>query len=185
MKEIHKWLKDQGTTVTNKQRYRLIQNTNLTEKRSGEFNDFSESGLIFLRTVRETRETQKYSYIPKFTWILEVFCEGPSPEIDTSEGGGSYEPLWVFLDKNNNYLEPNLKVVQFIVNFSRTKTNLSPGERKALLDKAEDREVAQFMGMLEDEGRTPIESLLHTREAVSMHISEKGKKITQKLFGDK
>jgi len=181
-KEVEKWLARQGEALNFKKKYRLVWSTNATEKRKGIFNDFY--GKIFLRTVKETRETLKYNYINKDRWILEIWSEGSNSEIDTSEGG-SYEPLFVFEDSKGNYLDPTLKVVQFIIEAARTKVKLSPAERLALLEKAEDKEVQDFVDMLEGEGRSEIQSLLHTREAVSMFISSEGKKLTQRLFGGK
>lgn len=182
LKEINKWLNQQGKTLHNKPLYRLSWSEDLTEKRQGTFDEYSSEGL-FIRTFTGIKECKKYNYITD-RYILEKFTEGRRDNIETDEGG-TYEPFWVFEDAQGNYLEPNLKSVQFIIEFSRTTVSMSPSERKTLDELTEQKEVQHFMNLLEGEGRSPIESLLHTREAVSMHFSSEARKITQKLFGDK
>lgn len=169
-KEIEDWLKKQEKRLNGQPIYRLVWSDTQTEKRFGTFTDFTPGGL-FIREITETRETRKYNYIHE-RWILEKFSEGRNAEISTDEGG-TYEPFWVFEDGKGNYIDPSLKVVQFIVEFARSSVKASPGERKALIERAEEEEVKEYMNELEGSGRTPIESLLHTREGISMYFKRR------------
>ena len=167
---IKNWLIKQDKTLTGKSIFRLVWSDIQLEKRFGTYNDFSDSGL-FLRQVTEVRETLKYNYI-KERWILEYFCSPETsfnPEIPESTQG-TYEPLWVFEDKNRNYIEPSLKAVQFIIKFMREKA--SPSERKQFYDSVEDKEVKELEEQIGAESRSPIKSLLNTREAESMYFKE-------------
>lgn len=146
--------------------WRLVWSDLMTEKRQGEFNDFY--GDIFIRSYRGIREVRKYNYI-KERWILEKFSPGQNPDI-SGDDGGSYEPFFVFESAKDDYLAPTLKVVEFIITMARQRVVSTPSERKAVVEKAEDEEVKQFLGELEDKGRSPIESLLHMREAVSLYV---------------
>jgi|SRR5579864_7126197 len=162
---IHKWLKEQEKMLNGKLVWRLVWSEALTEKRTGQFNDFY--GDLFIRSFTGTREVRKYNYV-KDRWILEKFCPGNNPEV-SNESGGTYEPFFVFESCDGKFLHPTLKVVQFIVDMARQRVVSTPSERKDMVSRSEDEEIKQFLGELEDKGRTPTESLLHTREAVSLY----------------
>jgi hypothetical protein len=89
----------------------------------------------------------------------DVAC---NPEIPESQWG-SYEPIYVFQDKNGKALELNLKVCEFIVSRAEKPTHITAEERvQELLDK-EDAEVKFYEDYLEV---SPITNALHLGEAV-------------------
>lgn len=174
---VHRWLKEQERMLDGRPIWRLVWSESLTEKRHGEFSDFY--GNLFIRSYIGVREVRKYNYI-KDRWIIEKFVPGHNPEIQ-GDGGGSYEPFFVFESAKGEYLPPTLKVVQFIVDMARQRVVSTPSERKDMVQRAEDAEVAAFLGRLEDEGRSPIESLIHTREGVSLYVPKPGSLYSKKV----
>ena len=145
---IDTWLKKQGKTPVGDPIFRMIWSTTATEVRHGTFNEFS--GTLFVRQVTETRETRKYNYIHD-RWILEKWIPPEKSlirELPLSYQG-SYEPIFVFEDKDGNFLEPNIKVVEFIIDHLRNVESLTTMERRSEL-KTQDElslnsEIAQFM----------------------------------------
>ena len=95
--------------------FRLIWSESIFENRYGTFREFTEGG-IFIREVTEVRRVRKYNYIHN-RWIFEAWAPGnltKNPETpDTANG--DYVPVYVFEDKNGQYLPPNEKVVRFII----------------------------------------------------------------------
>lgn len=63
---------------------------NLTEVRSGEFNEFY--GDMFLRTTIGTMRTEKYNYLDNI-WILERQYGTNDPSVKEGDG---YEPVYTF-----------------------------------------------------------------------------------------
>ena len=141
----------------------------MTEKRFGHFQDFY--GDLFVRAYDGIRECRKYNYI-KDRWILEKFTPGYNPEIQ-DDYGGTYEPFFVFESAKGEYLPPTIKVVQFIVYMARHRVVTTAAERKEIMEAAEEQELKEFLGKLEEVGRSPIESLLETGEGVSLYTPSK------------
>jgi hypothetical protein len=179
-KIIKKWLDVQEKVFDGRSVWRLVWSEGLTEKRKGEFNDFY--GEIFIRSYYGIRECRKYNHIHE-RFILEKWGPGKRHEdIEMEdERAGYYEPFFVFEDGKGEYLKPTLKVVQFIINFARQDVKTTDSERKRLVELAEDAEIKNFMNLIEEHGRTPTESLLHSREGVSMYIPQDP--IKKLLFG--
>lgn len=101
--------------------YRLAWSDDLLEKRVGNFTDWY--GHIMIRQEHKAmREVKKYWYLKKQCWVLEklVFIRGNEALKEISlelveARNGSYEPLYMFHDKDENPLEVNWKVVQIIL----------------------------------------------------------------------
>lgn len=135
--------------------YRLVWSNDMTEKRFGEFSDFYND--VFLRTVTETREVPKYSYIDD-RWILEMLILGTG-----------YEPLFTFESAKGEFLHPTLKICLFLVeqNERMRLDRPSPLSRAAELREQErvreDREVQDFMDQIDS---SPIQNALHLREGI-------------------
>jgi len=165
IKLINEELKNLSTNLRGLPLYRLVWGPEQTEIRIGIFNDFSESGLIYLRTCHESREVRKYSTLPP-CWILEKWHppeECYNPEIPLSREG-SYEPLWCFLDQNNEPLEPNLRVVNFIAKADFKGLNkTTPQERMAYFDMLEEKEEQYFRDALDTNA---LLSQFHQGEAI-------------------
>lgn len=165
-KIIQQWLSHQGRTPDGRPLFRLVWSDKATEKRLGTYNDFK--GSLFIRQVREVREVPKYNYIRE-RWIIEKWA--PPEEVINMElpesSQGSYELIWVFSDKEGNYLKPTMKAVQFLVDYIRKNQKVLSGARRSelmtsLLD-ADDAEVESFMDAMDI---SPIEIALNLGEAV-------------------
>lgn len=95
--------------------WRVVWSDTLTEKRDGEYEDYTPAG-IYLGTKRGIREVRKYDYLPRPCWVLEkfhhIFTRGTYDEVKEPY---TFEPVYVFLDKNDNSLPLNWKVVEIIV----------------------------------------------------------------------
>jgi len=101
-------------TIYNQPNYRVVWSEHLTEKREGEYEDVTESG-IYLGTKKGIREVPKYWYLTP-CWVLEkfhlVFERGVYDEVKEPY---MYEPLYVFLDKDNNSLPLYWKPIELII----------------------------------------------------------------------
>jgi hypothetical protein len=99
-------------TGTNQPMFRVVFSDDQFEKRMTEFTD---SGIQLLNP--EVREQPKYKTIGiQGKWILERLVV--VPEINIKELAGaklSYEPLWVFQDKDGFPLPPKLEACKLII----------------------------------------------------------------------
>lgn len=103
-------------TVTGLPIFRIVWSEDETEVRHGTFTDFVPGTDIFLRTVTETRTVPKYRQWVQAKHILERLVVVPEVNrADLPNNKVSYEPLWVFEDKNGNYLPPRLDACKFII----------------------------------------------------------------------
>jgi len=136
-----------------KPNFRVIWSTGETEKRLGTFSDYY--GKIFLRCVTEVRTVLKYPN-DQDRFILErIQSAVGNPEL-TEEY--SYEPLYVFKDKRGFHLPLNMRVIEFFI-----KRIKEPPDAATLRTQMEDeiaaeeeREVAEFLDILHDVGRSPL-----------------------------
>lgn len=133
--------------------FRVSWSTGLTEKRLGTFSDYY--GQILVRTVTEVRTVLKYPH-DQDRWILEhAHASIGNPELVAPY---SYEPLYVFKDKHGLFLPLNMRVIEFLV--KRIKNPPSPNEVRNQLEEEliaeEEREVAEFLDILHDVGRSPL-----------------------------
>lgn len=110
---ITEFLNQFGEFASGYPRYRLVWSDDLFENRIGTYSDYTESGL-FIRKETEMRRVPKY-VVFKSRWVFEKAAANDTPD----EIGDSviYEPVWVFHDKHGNYIEPNLKVIKFLMWF--------------------------------------------------------------------
>lgn len=97
------------------------------EKQYGTFNDFTSNGM-FIRSVTEVREIKKYPWI-KNKYILEQLTL--VNECDQEQLAGAkiaYNCMFVFENKNGNYLPPQVQIAQFVIDTiyaAMGKTNLA------------------------------------------------------------
>lgn len=102
-------------TVTGLPIWRVVWSEDQFEKRFGTYDDYTSSET-YLRTVTEMREVPKYRQWIHDKYILERLVL--VPEFNQEELAGSklsYEPIWVFEDKNGNSLPPKFEACKFIV----------------------------------------------------------------------
>ena len=136
-------------TTYDKPNWRVVWTDELVEKREGEWEDFTPAG-IYLGTKKGIREVKKYDYL-KPCWMLEklhhAMIRGVHDEVKEPY---TYEPIYPFLDKDDNNLPLNWKVVEIIVHA------WTYGERQFMDHKAEeqkryDAEVAKARDLIEQD----------------------------------
>lgn len=102
-------------TITGQPIWRVVWSEDQFEYRLGTYDDYSDGG-IYLRTVTEVRWVPKYrQWVPE-KYVLERLVVVPvmnSDEIPDTKV--SYEPLYVFEDKNGNYLPPKFEACEFVI----------------------------------------------------------------------
>jgi hypothetical protein len=173
---INKYLRIYGKNQYDDPIFRVVFADEQTEKRQSVFNDFH--GDLFLRTVYETREVKKYPWI-KRKWILERWAPGElsyHPDLSTDKNG-VYICVYIFQDKNSNYLSPLLKVCEIII-----KQLLHPrrmpealAQDKEIYDKEEKTEVDKILDKIkEDHEETQTQA---ETSSISLYVEKKrGKK---------
>lgn len=113
--QINKRLRElYGCELDGRAKFRLSWSDSQTEVRVGTYNEFygTGPGKIFLRQVTGAKEVPKY-FIAKQKWVLERLCFFKNhPALLQTSG---YEPLWVFRDENNGYLDPEWWAIQKIL----------------------------------------------------------------------
>lgn len=96
-------------------KYRLVWSNNQLERKFGTYEDYSESGDIFLREVTEVREVPKYPHDPD-RWVLENIRPN---EVNTElQAKLSYEPVWIFKNKTGP-VEPQWWAIELIIKMHR------------------------------------------------------------------
>jgi hypothetical protein len=99
-----------GRSLDGKPNFRIIWSDDLTENRYGTVQKITKAG-IYLGEETGLHELPKYSYI-KERYILEKLMWSDNPELYEKF---SYEPIWVFQDKDSNFLFPIWKAVEKLV----------------------------------------------------------------------
>lgn len=146
-KFINGELKKLGVNTYNEPIWRLVWSQDQLEKRFGEFNEFY--GRIFLRSFTGVREVSKYPHIVN-KWILERWFAGEKayhPD-NVESNRGSYEPIYVFADKDNNSLPLNMRVCEIVI--SSWENRPSFGVRKAQLAKYFEQRERDQESLVED-----------------------------------
>ena len=133
-----------GLNLFNKPLYKLVWSTSELELRHGTFREFHDD--VFIREVTETRWTRKYWYInDRFIlerWIPPELCA--TKELPDSSQG-SYEPIYTFEDGDRLYLEPNIKVLDFIITMAEKPHHITQTELMNELKDKEEKEIASIM----------------------------------------
>jgi hypothetical protein len=96
--------------------WRIVWSDEQFEWRKGVYDDITPAG-IYLRTVEEVRHVPKYRQWIHQKYVLERLVAVPEmnrEELPASKT--SYEPIWVFADKYDNFLPPRIDACQFIIN---------------------------------------------------------------------
>ena len=162
--EIVRFLASQGRSISGFPLYRLVWSADQYEWRKGTFNEFS--GTLFLRSVTATKLVPKYPFCQD-RWILEKWfppeltaCE----ELPNVRGENSYEPLFVFQDKNCNPLPLSLRVVEILVGFDRDRDR-PKSSQTASDDRELERlsETKEFQELYDSIDTNATLSCLHTK----------------------
>lgn len=108
---VNAWLFSKyGKDICGQPRFRLVFSEDQFEKRLGTFSKYY--GDIWLNDYTGVEECYKYWF--EGAWVLERLVYYHNPEI-MSPTNWHYEPLWVFTDRYNRYLEPHLWAVQKVM----------------------------------------------------------------------
>lgn len=121
-----------GINFKNEPVFRVVWSDDQFEDRLGTYEDYYND-TIFLRTVTCVRRVPKYSYV-KARWILERWIagelmEGYHDEVPGSTGG-SYEPIYVYQDANENALPLCEEVTYALI--SSLFTTVGKSERESI-----------------------------------------------------
>lgn len=112
--EINKQLADLFgiDTASLRPMWRVVFSDDQYEKR---LTEYSDKGILLARP--EVRLLPKYKQWIQGKYILEHLVAVPEQNIDVLAGNKtSYELLWTFADKNDNYLPPKIEACKFIIN---------------------------------------------------------------------
>ena len=153
-------------SLTNDPLFKLVWSDDERELRTGTFAKF----VAGVKVSEETRTDQalKYNWI-KERWILEQWAP---PDVTMMEelpnsNVGSYEPLYVFEDKDGNALPLRLDVIQFIIKQALKPKTSAMFKRSLYKENAAAKtQVANdySFDVLNDEG--PLVSQFHDGSAV-------------------
>jgi len=90
--------------------YRIVYSDNEKEKR---FVTHTREGLEYIRPRIE--EVPKYKQWIHNKFVLEKMTFIPNDQQTDLLGNLSYEPVWVFQDKDGNFLPPNYDVAKLVI----------------------------------------------------------------------
>lgn len=145
-------------TVTNQAMWRIVYSDDQFEKRR---TNNADNGTLLL--YPEVRLLPKYQWI-KAKYILEHLVGVPEVNlVDLPTQKMSYEIIWTFEDKNENYLPPNLEAAKFVIN-----TVLSAMQRHK-------------------EGQSPIKKFMdeeYSQEASLEAKANRLNKICEQIYGE-
>lgn len=135
-----------GRDITGMPFFRVVWSEGLLEKRVGHFEDFY--GSIFLRAYDGLREVPKYSYIKNRHILEKLVFHKETKEILEKH---SYEPVYVFQDKNGKSLPVIWRACEALIH------SLMYGERQKLTasdmiaeeEKKDKRDVEYFEDSLD------------------------------------
>lgn len=127
-------------TIYDQPNYRVVWSEQLTEKREGEYEDYTPAG-IYLGKKTGIREVKKYDYL-KPCWVLEkfhpTFTRGTYDEVHEPY---TFEPLYVFLSKSDEQLPLIYRacelVIQTFMNAERQHIDMQAAEEKAKKDEVD------------------------------------------------
>lgn len=130
-------------------KYRVVRAETQTEKRYGSYDILTQETGIWLGVKQGLVEIKKYWYI-KPCWLLER-VEPNLNRQDVLYDKWVYEPLFPFLDKDDNELPLNWKAIEFIIyNLEkREKKFLTESDHLELEEKRMDKESEKVYAELD------------------------------------
>jgi hypothetical protein len=165
VKSINRRLKKFGLNPNKLPIYRVVFSGNEFEHRRGEFNLFK--GKLFIRTEFGTHKVKKYSYI-KEKFLIEKWIEPQlinllsNNEIVDSNG---YEPIYIFEDKDGNFLRPIWSVSENVCFANQNPTNYWK-RKQQYEDEEKKQEQEDYNAVATEHDRTSIGLALATGEGV-------------------
>lgn len=163
---LNKWLLNrEGRSLDGHQLYRLVWSDSCFENRYGTFREFA--GDLFIREVTGVRLVPKYNYIRE-RYIFEKWAPGSMTQNSETPdaANGDYIPVYVFESSNRKFLEPNKKVLTFLLDFMRGQIRTDREIPQELQDEKEIQYAVDSMDthpMFSTSGETR-DSVAYTRE---------------------
>lgn len=162
-------LSSRGKSLDGRPIWKLSWAPSQREKRLGEFSDFY--GSIFLRKRTEIREVPKYWYLGA-RWVLErltflppsasihreLVAQVTELDIFAPVTNGTYEPIYVFQDKDQNPLpvtEWALDAIMHALEFGE-RVKLTDSDMREEYDKGIAQDSKYFEAELHEAGRSPL-----------------------------
>lgn len=154
-------------TVYDKPIYRIVWSEHLIEKREGEYEDYTPSG-IYLGTKKGIREVPKYWYLAHPCWVLEkfhtIFARGTYDEVKEPY---LFEPIFVFLDGNDNPLPLAWKAIEFVITAYNTaeanfKNVMEDKEKQTI--KAEELKARDILEQEDEKWKPTFKSSVSVKE---------------------
>lgn len=142
--------------------FRIVWSDKQIEVRLGAHEIFY--GSIYLRTDYGVHTVPKYTWI-KERWILERLFPN-NAAVTGIEADHTYEPLYVFQDKNGNYLPPILRAANLVCWSALNPTVKHRDFNTEMLEQIA-KDAVQIEEYLESESPY-IATMLHNREAVTV-----------------
>lgn len=168
MAGINTWLKtNYGSVDDGRSRFRVVWANSQLEKRQGTRRVFF--GPVFLHEEMGVFEEQKYvGPMFKDFWVLEtLILNHNNPELVNADNG-SYEPIFVFRDKEYSPLPVTKKFLIFFLHHYFLEAKTTPWSARQEEDDKEAREIEEFKSVLEEDGGSFLHKQLKYGEAISM-----------------
>lgn len=161
-------LDNYGRGVAEKPLYRIVWSTSQIERRYGTFIKETEAG-IFLGYETCERDVPKYQLF-RDMWVLEWV----QPNIGNNElrADVTYEPLYVFRDRDNNPLPYDWEIIEVIVKYHQMRV---VGKTQAMIDSEEQEKKRLESEAIYDElkqERDAFHGKLHDHEGVVLDKTE-------------
>jgi len=132
---INYWLeKEFGRWENGQPKFRVVWANNQRDKR---WTSFTDEGLELLHP--EVRELPKYQHCLGFYVLEQLSIVPEGSDLVTKL---SYEPLWVFYDKNKHYLPPRFIMCKVIIDAMYTRMGaFAPVNKETSEDVLEKRKI--------------------------------------------
>lgn len=159
---INQRLYDSYRVIDGRPIYRIVWSDDQLELRLGTFTDWY--GHILIRQEHKAlREIKKYWYLKRPCWLLEKLVFMPSEyhlkdilEELVQARNGTYEPVYVFNDRDNNPIPVVESVVEFIINSLHNPQKRTKKDFEAMEKLEEKGEVKFFEDQLGENERSPL-----------------------------
>lgn len=158
---INRRLRDDYRVLDGRPIYRVVFSGSQYEMRKSVWREFY--GHILIREYEATKLAPKYWYFKEPCWVLEklVFINKQVALKEILEelveaGNGTYEPVYVFKDKDENPLPVYWRVVEIILWHLHHPVKMTPSDIKDVMLLEEAAEVEYFRNQLAEGERSEL-----------------------------
>ena len=142
-----------GEDGTGKPNFRVVWAPDQREVQCGEFEEYY--GSIFVREFVGAKEVKKYPWVGD-KWILEKLLPNPSPDVINIGSFYSYECVYVFQDKHQNWLPVEWPVCKIVINALISGQIMSPSDRESKELWEMKGEIDAYEEYLAQDGPSPL-----------------------------